>query len=110
MVLDYKSFQPFALRRVLPSHTLYSTWKKLPLPPICLPPPPRLQDLEDSNSERNLKYRELRRREEEMQEFLRTYEQTKATETQAVASGQTEVVNTLETISRNLAHLRQLPS
>ena len=45
-----------------------------------------------------------------MQEFLRTYEETKATETQAVATGQSEVVQTLEAISRNLAHLRQLPS
>ncbi|KAF0297866.1 Intraflagellar transport protein 74 [Amphibalanus amphitrite] len=67
-------------------------------------------DLEDSNSERNLKYRELRRREQEMQEFLRTYEQTKGAETRAVGAAQAEVVRTLEGVSRSLAHLRHLPS
>ncbi|XP_037077075.1 intraflagellar transport protein 74 homolog [Pollicipes pollicipes] len=67
-------------------------------------------DLEDSNSDRNLKYRELRRREEEMQEFLLNYDETKATETQGVAQAEVEVLRTLETISKNLGHVRHLPS
>ena len=38
------------------------------------------QDIEENQSERNQKYRELRKREESMDQFLASYEESKATE------------------------------
>ncbi|XP_076056589.1 intraflagellar transport protein 74 homolog isoform X1 [Oratosquilla oratoria] len=67
-------------------------------------------DLEENQSERSQKYRELRKREETMEEFMETFEQAHAEEQKRLDDlGKTNVV-LLEKMSTNLAHFGHLPN
>ncbi|CAG0896211.1 unnamed protein product [Darwinula stevensoni] len=67
------------------------------------------QEVEESQSERSQKYRELRRREETMDEFLDNFQATKANEESRISSLEESIVQQLVTTSRNLAHFTHLP-
>ncbi|KAL5017535.1 hypothetical protein ScPMuIL_007124 [Solemya velum] len=67
-------------------------------------------DLEENQGEKNQKYKELKKREESMNEFLETYEQSKKDETEKIAQLEENVVNILEHTSRNMARFTNLPS
>lgn len=56
-------------------------------------------DLEDSNSEKQIKYKELRKREEAMETFMPTFEQNKKDELDKLASLEQSVVDRLEELS-----------
>ncbi|KAK8749313.1 hypothetical protein OTU49_015793 [Cherax quadricarinatus] len=68
------------------------------------------QELEENQSERSQKYRELRKREETMEQFLATFEENKEEELKRLESLETNNVAVLEKISRHLAHFKHLPS
>ncbi|XP_037795044.1 intraflagellar transport protein 74 homolog [Penaeus monodon] len=68
------------------------------------------QDLEENQSERSQKYRELRKREETMEQFLATFDKNKQDEVQRLDSLEKNNVALLEKLSRNLAHFNHLPS
>ncbi|XP_067002650.1 intraflagellar transport protein 74 homolog isoform X2 [Anabrus simplex] len=68
------------------------------------------QDLEESQSERHQKYRELRRREETMEQFLASFEENKVQELARLEQLETNVVATLQQISKNLARTGNLPN
>ncbi|XP_042865475.1 intraflagellar transport protein 74 homolog isoform X3 [Penaeus japonicus] len=68
------------------------------------------QDLEENQSERSQKYRELRKREETMEQFLATFDKNKQDEVQRLETLEKNNVVLLEKLSRNLAHFNHLPS
>lgn len=68
------------------------------------------QDLEENQSERSQKYRELRKREETMDQFLATFEENKLEELKRLESLENNNVALLEKLSRNMAHFSQLPN
>ncbi|XP_039278406.1 intraflagellar transport protein 74 homolog isoform X2 [Nilaparvata lugens] len=63
------------------------------------------QDLNESHSERHAKYLELRKREETMETFLATWEESRASETQRLTALEESIVTALAAISRRLAAL-----
>jgi intraflagellar transport protein 74 len=67
-------------------------------------------DLEESQSERSHKYRELRKREETMDQFLETFESSKQEEVRRLASLEAQNVAMLEKISRALSLVDRLPN
>ncbi|XP_052778155.1 intraflagellar transport protein 74 homolog [Mya arenaria] len=67
-------------------------------------------DIEENQGERNQKYKELKKREETMDEFLQTFEQTKSQEHQRIGELEQNVVSILEHISRNMGRFQALPS
>ncbi|KAG7167404.1 Intraflagellar transport protein 74-like [Homarus americanus] len=69
-----------------------------------------LQELEENQSERSQKYRELRKREETMEQFLTTFEQNKQEELSRLEILENNNVALLEKLSRHLAHFKHLPS
>ncbi|KAK7793053.1 hypothetical protein R5R35_004479 [Gryllus longicercus] len=68
------------------------------------------QDLDESQSERHQKYRELRRREETMEQFLSSFEESKNQELTRISQLEEQVINALHHISKNLVHAGHLPS
>lgn len=64
-----------------------------------------LQDLEECQSERHKKYMELRKREETIESFLSTYEDTKQKEKETAAQLKNEIIRTLSAISEHLVTL-----
>lgn len=68
-----------------------------------------VQELEENKSERSQKYRELRKREETMDHFLSTFEDSKQEEKSRLEVLENNNVALLEKLSRHLAHLKQLP-
>ncbi|XP_025989303.1 intraflagellar transport protein 74 homolog [Solenopsis invicta] len=56
-------------------------------------------DIEDNQSEKQVKYQELRKREEMMEEFMLTYEQSKQEEMDKLEKFEREIVNKLETVA-----------
>ncbi|CAN7992331.1 unnamed protein product [Ixodes hexagonus] len=68
------------------------------------------QELEDQHGERRAKYRELRKREETMDAFLETFAETRQAELGRQEKLQADIVEHLETVSRNLPHFSSLPS
>ncbi|XP_048874694.1 intraflagellar transport protein 74 homolog isoform X2 [Brienomyrus brachyistius] len=67
-------------------------------------------DMEEHQGERKQKYEELRKREENMDNFLETFEETKAQEVQRSMQVQAEIVALLEHSSRNINHMKQISS
>merc|ERR1719369_749251 len=68
------------------------------------------QDLEENQSERNQKYRELKKREETMDQFLNTFDETKDQEVQRLQELEEQITTMLEAMSRNLSAVGHLPS
>lgn len=56
-------------------------------------------DMEDDHSEKQAKYQELRKREEMMEEFMSTYEQSKQEEMEKLEKVEREIVNKLEAVT-----------
>ncbi|KAB7495845.1 Intraflagellar transport protein 74-like protein, partial [Armadillidium nasatum] len=68
------------------------------------------QDLDENKSERSQKYRELRKREEAMQQFMETFDENKREELNKLGNLESNVVAILEKISKNMSHFGNLPS
>lgn len=67
-------------------------------------------DIEENQGERNQKYKELKKREETMDEFLQTFEETKSQEFHKIGELEQNIVSLLEHISRNMGRFHALPS
>lgn len=67
-------------------------------------------DIEENQGERNQKYKELKKREETMDDFLKTFEECKMQEGQRINELEQNVVSILEHISRNMSRFSHLPS
>jgi len=68
------------------------------------------QDLEENQSERNQKYRELRKREENMDTFLAGFEANLTQESERLAELERQVADTAERMSRDLEAGGHLPT
>ncbi|PSN37184.1 Intraflagellar transport protein 74 [Blattella germanica] len=66
--------------------------------------------IHESQSERHQKYRELRKREETMEQFLSNFEENRDQEMNRIGQLESDIVAALQQISRNLAHSGHLPS
>ncbi|XP_030423038.1 intraflagellar transport protein 74 homolog isoform X2 [Gopherus evgoodei] len=67
-------------------------------------------DLEEHQGEKNLKYKELKKREESMDNFLETFEEMKTQELERKAQIEATVVALLEHSSRNVNRMKQISS
>ncbi|NXU95128.1 IFT74 protein, partial [Xiphorhynchus elegans] len=67
-------------------------------------------DLENHQGEENWKYRELKKREESIDNFLETFEEVKNQEFERKAQIEANIVALLEHSSRNLNHMKQISS
>ncbi|NXB07284.1 IFT74 protein, partial [Cnemophilus loriae] len=67
-------------------------------------------DLENHRGEENWKYKELKKREESMDNFLETFEDVKNQELERKAQIEASIVALLEHSSRNLNHMKQISS
>ncbi|NXD04906.1 IFT74 protein, partial [Certhia familiaris] len=67
-------------------------------------------DLENRRGEENWKYKELKKREETMDNFLKTFEDVKNQELERKAQIEASIVALLEHSSRNLNHMKQISS
>ncbi|KAJ7335421.1 hypothetical protein JRQ81_013362 [Phrynocephalus forsythii] len=67
-------------------------------------------DLEEQQGERNLKYKELKRREESMDSFLESFEELKNQELERKAQIEANIVALLEHSSRNVNRIKQISS
>ncbi|NXV09156.1 IFT74 protein, partial [Cettia cetti] len=65
-------------------------------------------DLEKHQGEENWKYKELKKREESMDNFLETFENVKSQELERRAQIEANIVALLEHSSRNLNHMKQI--
>ena len=61
------------------------------------------QDIEENQSERNQKYRELRKREENMDSFLASFEEGKSQELERLATLEQGIQTLTEEMSRDLS-------
>lgn len=68
------------------------------------------QDLEENQSERNQKYRELRKREETMDQFLASFDENKTQELERISGLEKQVQNMTEEMSRSLEQAGHLPT
>ncbi|XP_064259575.1 intraflagellar transport protein 74 homolog isoform X2 [Passer domesticus] len=67
-------------------------------------------DLENYRGEENWRYKELKKREESMDNFLATFEEVKNQELERKAQIEANIVALLEHSSRNLNHMKQISS
>ncbi|NXQ40727.1 IFT74 protein, partial [Catharus fuscescens] len=67
-------------------------------------------DLENNRGEENWKYKELKKKEEGMDNFLETFEDVKNQELERKAQIEANIVALLEHSSRNLNHMKQISS
>ncbi|XP_062340812.1 intraflagellar transport protein 74 homolog [Osmerus eperlanus] len=67
-------------------------------------------DMEENHGERSQKYKELKKKDELMDGFLDTFEETKAQEVERNRETQANIVALLEHSSRNMNRLRQISS
>ncbi|NXU50152.1 IFT74 protein, partial [Turnix velox] len=67
-------------------------------------------DLENNQGEENWKYKELKKREESMDNFLETFEEVKNQELEQKAQTEANIVALLEHSSRNVNHKKQISS
>ncbi|XP_062985277.1 intraflagellar transport protein 74 homolog isoform X2 [Elgaria multicarinata webbii] len=67
-------------------------------------------DLEEQQGEKNLKYKELKKREESMDNFLESFEETKNQELERKAQIEANIVALLEHSSRNVNRMKQISS
>uniref|UniRef100_A0A2C9LAM1 Intraflagellar transport protein 74 homolog n=1 Tax=Biomphalaria glabrata TaxID=6526 RepID=A0A2C9LAM1_BIOGL len=68
------------------------------------------QDIEENQGERNQKYKELKKREESMDEFLGTFEDNKMEEANKISKIEQAIITLLETMSRNMGRFTHLPT
>ncbi|XP_034028734.1 intraflagellar transport protein 74 homolog [Thalassophryne amazonica] len=66
------------------------------------------QDLEDTNGESHQKYKELKKKLEEIDRFLESFEEVKAQEEENMTQTQGNIVSLLEHCSRNMLRLRHV--
>ncbi|XP_032639793.1 intraflagellar transport protein 74 homolog isoform X2 [Chelonoidis abingdonii] len=67
-------------------------------------------DLEEHQGEKNLKYKELKKREESMDNFLEVFEEMKTQELERKAQIEANIVALLEHSSRNVNRMKQISS
>ncbi|XP_076440903.1 intraflagellar transport protein 74 homolog [Babylonia areolata] len=67
-------------------------------------------DIEENQGERNQKYKELKKREESMDEFLNTFEENKAQEMRKIAEVEGNITALLSNISQNMGRFTNLPT
>ncbi|XP_010221063.1 PREDICTED: intraflagellar transport protein 74 homolog [Tinamus guttatus] len=67
-------------------------------------------DLEDHQGEENWKYKELKKREESMDNFLETFEDVKSQELKRKAKTEANIITLLEHSSRNVNCMKQISS
>ncbi|KAK2194084.1 hypothetical protein NP493_2g01002 [Ridgeia piscesae] len=67
-------------------------------------------NIEENQGERNQKYKDLKRREESMDDFLGSFEETKAQEMEKIEQLEANIVLILEHMSRNMARFTHLPT
>ncbi|NWX92592.1 IFT74 protein, partial [Nothoprocta ornata] len=67
-------------------------------------------DLEDHQGEENWKYKELKKREESMDNFLETFEEVKSQELERKAQTEANIISLLEHSSRNVNRMKQISS
>ncbi|NXV83280.1 IFT74 protein, partial [Atlantisia rogersi] len=67
-------------------------------------------DLENHQGEENWKYKELKKREESMDNFFETFEEVKSQELERKAQIEANIVALLEHSSRNVNHMKQISS
>ncbi|XP_042730139.1 intraflagellar transport protein 74 homolog [Lagopus leucura] len=67
-------------------------------------------DLEKHQGEENWKYKELKKKEESMDNFLETFEEVKNQELERKAQIETSIIALLEHSSRNVNHMKQISS
>ncbi|XP_010885919.1 intraflagellar transport protein 74 homolog [Esox lucius] len=67
-------------------------------------------DMEEHQGERNQKYKELKKRDETMDNFLDTFDETKALEVERNRQTQANIVTLLEHTSKNINRMRQISS
>ncbi|XP_042579287.1 intraflagellar transport protein 74 homolog isoform X2 [Cyprinus carpio] len=65
-------------------------------------------DMEEHQGERTQKYKELQKREEEIDTYLNSFEENKSQEQQRIRDAQSSIVALLEHSSKNINHLQQL--
>ena len=68
------------------------------------------QDLEENQSERNQKYRELRSREANMDSFLEKFEENQANELERLSELEQQIQAITESMSANLQHVGHMPT
>ncbi|PAA61976.1 hypothetical protein BOX15_Mlig004991g1 [Macrostomum lignano] len=68
------------------------------------------QDIEDVSGQRSQQYRELRKREEQMDEFLGSYDSTFSSEKAKLSELERQVVELLDFITRSMGRVSSLPS
>ena len=68
------------------------------------------RDLEESQSERNTKYRELRKREETMDQFLTSFEANKEQELERCSGLEREIEGVTSNLASLLTNSEQLPN
>ncbi|KAJ8007479.1 hypothetical protein DPEC_G00117930 [Dallia pectoralis] len=67
-------------------------------------------DMEEHQGERNHKYKELKKRDETMDSFLDTFDETKALEVERYRETQANIVTLLELSSKNINRMSQISS
>ncbi|XP_041475189.1 intraflagellar transport protein 74 homolog [Lytechinus variegatus] len=67
-------------------------------------------DLEEHQGEKNMKYKELKKREESMNEFLETFESAKKEEIERRSTSEETIVTLLSHTSRNLGRQKHMPT
>ncbi|XP_041356943.1 intraflagellar transport protein 74 homolog [Gigantopelta aegis] len=67
-------------------------------------------DIEENQGERNQKYKELKKREENMDEFLNTFDSMKSQYFQKLTENEETIVSALEHMSRNMGRFSHLPT
>ncbi len=68
------------------------------------------QELEENQSERNQKYRELRKREENMDQFLAGFEESMAQEREKLSELEAEIAKVAADMSADLDRVGHLPT
>lgn len=68
-----------------------------------------LQEIEETDSDRQQKFRELKKREQDMDDFMHSFEENKAKECNVLSRIEGEIVNCMERISRNVHLASTLP-
>ncbi|CAL8121674.1 unnamed protein product [Orchesella dallaii] len=67
------------------------------------------QEIEENDSDRQQKFRELRKREQDMEEFMQAFDDNKAKEMDNLARIEAEILSCMEKISRNVHLAATLP-
>ncbi|EEB12154.1 conserved hypothetical protein [Pediculus humanus corporis] len=68
------------------------------------------RDLEKSQTDRHKKFKELKKREETMEQFLSTFQDSEKEENDKIQDLENKIVETLERMSKNLTGVIKLPS